>query len=115
MLHVASLDILARGLIKKKTLIRLRGCAGWSAPFITLMQQSQAFSRRGILKKNIQLKCFNSYTFSVLLKCFIIIMRERYWSTRTKVRIYTHLHNSLELQRINVRNKKPFSTENKLH
>ena len=51
-----------------KALIRLRGCAGWSAPLLFADPRRQVFSRRGLF--NIVVKCvnfLNEVTFTQIL------------------------------------------------
>ena len=44
---VASLDIILSNMRITKALIRLRGCAGWSAPVLFAKPRRQVLSRRG--------------------------------------------------------------------
>ena len=44
---VASLDMVLSNKRITKVLIRLRGCAGWSAPLLFANPRRQVFSRRG--------------------------------------------------------------------
>ena len=44
---VVSLDMILSKKRITKALIRLRGCAGWSAPLLIANRQRQVFSRRG--------------------------------------------------------------------
>ena len=51
---VARLDMVLSKKLITKTLIRLRGCAGWSAPVLFANTQRQVFSRRGPNKLNLK-------------------------------------------------------------
>ena len=64
MLPVASLQIKFSKKRITKALIRLRGCAGWSAPVLFANPRRQVFSRRGPYESK---KTTNKNTFSIFL------------------------------------------------
>ena len=49
---MASLDVILSKKLKAKALIRLCGCAGWSAPLLVATRRRQVFSRRGPCKSD---------------------------------------------------------------
>ena len=55
---------------KKKALIRLRGCAGWSAPVLFTNPRRQGFSRRGPYYSCIYDPCNSEWTASHVFFCF---------------------------------------------
>ena len=62
---------------KKKALIRLRGCAGWSAPLLFTNPPRQGFSRRGPYYSCIYDPCNSEWTASYVFFCFVFLNSHR--------------------------------------
>ena len=77
---VASLDMILFKKRKTKALIRLRGCADWSAPLLFTSPLRQVFSRRGP---------FQNYTLLIQVRC-------------QRARIYTLIFISILLKLIRI-------------
>ena len=58
---------------KKRALIRLHGCAGWSAPVLFTNPQRQGFSRRGPYYSCIYDPCNSEWTASHVFFCFVFL------------------------------------------
>ena len=66
--NVASLDMILSIKRITKALIRLRGCAGWSAPVLFANHRRQVFSRRGPYLRQF---CFWTVQFDLPITCKI--------------------------------------------
>ena len=74
----ASLHMILSKKQKKKALIRLRGCAGWSAPVLFTNPRRQGFSRRGPYYSCIYDPCNSEWTAShVFFFCFVFLNSHR--------------------------------------
>ena len=69
----ASLHMILSKNQKKKALIRLRGCAGWSAPVLFTNPRRQGFSRRGPYYSCIYDPCNSEWTASHVFFCFCFV------------------------------------------
>ena len=65
---LASLDMILSNKRITKALIRLRGCAGWSAPLLLATHRRQVFSRRGLYQSSGFSSCSVVQTLFTLLK-----------------------------------------------
>ena len=87
---VTSLDVILSKKRKTKALIRLRGCAGWSAPVFFANHRRQVFSRRGpnmtgpsLQKLQQRVHHPNHNNFVVcLFVCLLYIPSQQLWSLR---------------------------------
>ena len=69
-----------------KALIRLRGCAGWSAPLLFANHGRQVFSRRGPFSKVAYVLCFDSSIFTWHTK--LLVRPASNFCPRTRVDIF---------------------------
>ena len=73
----ASLHMILSKKQKKKALIRLRGCAGWSAPVLFTNPRRQGFSRRGPYYSCIYDPCNSEWTASHVFFWFVFLNSHR--------------------------------------
>ena len=73
----ASLHMILSKKQNKKALIRLRGCAGWSAPVLFTNPRRQGFSRRGPYYSCIMIRAIVNELHPTFFFCFVFLNSHR--------------------------------------